>query len=153
MQFSFTSEQEEFRSVLRRFLDEKSPPTVVRRLMETEAGWDRDSWRELNQQLGLTAVHIPEAYGGQGFGLRRARHRAGGDGPRPAVRAVLRLHRAGRDCDHERRHRGAEARRCCRPSPPATRSPRWRSPSRTVAGTPAVSKTRRATGGRTGSTA
>jgi alkylation response protein AidB-like acyl-CoA dehydrogenase len=68
MQFSFTSEQEEFRSVLRRFLDDKSPPAVVRRLMETEAGWERESWRELNQLLGLTAVHIPEAYGGQGFG-------------------------------------------------------------------------------------
>jgi alkylation response protein AidB-like acyl-CoA dehydrogenase len=68
MQFSFTSEQEEFRSVLRRFLEEKSPTTVVRRLMETEAGWERGSWRELNQLLGLTAVHIPEAYGGQGFG-------------------------------------------------------------------------------------
>ncbi|HEY7579449.1 MAG TPA: acyl-CoA dehydrogenase family protein [Acetobacteraceae bacterium] len=68
MQFSFTSEQEEFRSVLRRFLEEKSPPAVVRRLMETEAGWEREGWRELNQQLGLTAVHIPEAYGGQGFG-------------------------------------------------------------------------------------
>ena len=69
MQFSFTGEQEEFRSVLRRFLEEKSPPTVVRRLMETEAGWERESWRELNQQLGLTGVHIPEAYGGQGFGF------------------------------------------------------------------------------------
>ena len=69
MQFSFTSEQEEFRSVLRRFLEEKSPPTVVRRLMETEAGWDREGWRELNEQLGLTGVHIPEAYGGQGFGF------------------------------------------------------------------------------------
>ena len=67
MQFSFTSEQEEFRSVLRRFLEEKSPPTVVRRLMETDAGYDRESWHDLNQQLGLTAVHIPEAYGGQGF--------------------------------------------------------------------------------------
>ena len=69
MQFSFTSEQEEFRSVLRRFLEEKSPPLVVRRLMETETGWERATWRELNQQLGLTAVHIPEAYGGQGFGF------------------------------------------------------------------------------------
>jgi alkylation response protein AidB-like acyl-CoA dehydrogenase len=69
MPFGFTSEQEEFRSVLRRFLDEKSPPSVVRRLMETETGWERDSWRELNQQLGLTAVHIPEVYGGQGFGF------------------------------------------------------------------------------------
>jgi alkylation response protein AidB-like acyl-CoA dehydrogenase len=69
MQFSFTSEQEEFRSILRRFLEDKSPPTVVRRLMETDAGWERESWRELNQQLGLTAVHIPEACGGQGFGF------------------------------------------------------------------------------------
>lgn len=67
MQFSFTSEQEEFRSILRRFLEDKSPPTVVRRLMETEAGWDRATWQDLNQQLGLTAIHIPEAYGGQGF--------------------------------------------------------------------------------------
>jgi alkylation response protein AidB-like acyl-CoA dehydrogenase len=69
MQFSFTSEQEEFRSVLRRFLEQKSPPSVVRRLMETEAGFERDGWRELNQQLGLTAVHIPEEFGGQGFGF------------------------------------------------------------------------------------
>ncbi|HVY17306.1 MAG TPA: acyl-CoA dehydrogenase family protein [Rhodopila sp.] len=69
MQFTFTAEQEEFRSVLRRFLEEKSPPTAVRKLMETEIGWDRAAWRELNQQLGLCAVHIPEAYGGQGFGF------------------------------------------------------------------------------------
>ena len=69
MQFAFTPEQDEFRSVLRRFLQEKSPPTAVRRHMETEAGWDRKGWREFNDQLGLTGVHIPEAYGGQGFGL------------------------------------------------------------------------------------
>ncbi len=69
MQFSFTSEQEEFRSVLRRFLEDRSPPTVVRRLMETETGWDRDTWREFNETMGLTGVHIPEAYGGQGFGF------------------------------------------------------------------------------------
>jgi alkylation response protein AidB-like acyl-CoA dehydrogenase len=69
MQFSFTAEQEEFRSVLRRFLEDKSPPSVVRRLMETDAGWQRETWREINQLLGLTGVHIPEAYGGQGFGF------------------------------------------------------------------------------------
>src|SRR5579862_7255686 len=69
MQFAFTSEQEEFRAILRRFLEDKSPPTVVRRLMETEAGWDRESWRAMNEQLGLSAVHIPEEYGGQGFGF------------------------------------------------------------------------------------
>src|SRR6202041_3349133 len=69
MQFSFTSEQEEFRSVLRRFMEDRSPPTVVRRLMETETGWDRAAWREINETLGLTGVHIPEEYGGQGFGF------------------------------------------------------------------------------------
>jgi alkylation response protein AidB-like acyl-CoA dehydrogenase len=69
MQFSFTSEQREFRSVLRRFFEETSPPGVVRRLMETEAGWERDRWRALNRQLGLCGVHVPEEYGGQGFGL------------------------------------------------------------------------------------
>ncbi len=67
MHFSFTSEQEEFRSILRRFLEDKSPTTTVRRLMETEVGWDRSAWYDLNQQLGLTAIHIPEAFGGQGF--------------------------------------------------------------------------------------
>jgi alkylation response protein AidB-like acyl-CoA dehydrogenase len=68
MQFSFTNEQEDFRGILRRFLGARSPSTEVRKLMETDAGYDRDAWKKLNQELGLTAVHIPEEYGGQGFG-------------------------------------------------------------------------------------
>ena len=69
MKFSFTDEQQEFRSVLRRFLEDKSPATEVRRLMETDAGCDPEVWRQLSQELGLTAIHIPETYGGQGFGI------------------------------------------------------------------------------------
>jgi alkylation response protein AidB-like acyl-CoA dehydrogenase len=69
VQFGFTSEQQEFRSVLRRFFEETSPPGVVRRMMETEVGWERETWRELNNQLGLCGVRVPEAYGGQGFGF------------------------------------------------------------------------------------
>ena len=34
MNFNFTEEQQEFRLVLRRFLEDKSPTTEVRRLME-----------------------------------------------------------------------------------------------------------------------
>jgi alkylation response protein AidB-like acyl-CoA dehydrogenase len=68
MQFSFTNEQEDFRGILRRFFTARSPTTEVRKLMATDNGWDRDNWKKLNQELGLTAVHIPEAYGGQGFG-------------------------------------------------------------------------------------
>ncbi len=69
MKFSFSNEQEQFRTMLRRFLSEKSPPAEVRRLMATDAGFERDTWRKLNADMGLSAVHIPEAYGGQGFGF------------------------------------------------------------------------------------
>lgn len=69
MRFSFTDEQQEFRSVLRRFLEDKSPATEVRRIMETDDGCDPEVWRQLSQELGLTAIHIPETYGGQGFGI------------------------------------------------------------------------------------
>jgi len=69
MRFSFTPEQEEFRAGLRRALEARSPTKEVRRLMATEAGWERDGWQRLNSELGLTAIQIPEEYGGQGFGF------------------------------------------------------------------------------------
>jgi alkylation response protein AidB-like acyl-CoA dehydrogenase len=69
MQYTFTTEQREFRAVLRRFFGQTSPPSVVRRLMDTDAGWDTALWRDLNTQLGVSGVHVPEAYGGMGFGF------------------------------------------------------------------------------------
>ena len=69
MRFSFTEEQEEFRVFLRRFLEDKSPTTEVRRLMETDEGYDDAVWKQLSSELGLPAVHVPEEYGGQGFSV------------------------------------------------------------------------------------
>jgi alkylation response protein AidB-like acyl-CoA dehydrogenase len=69
MKFSFSDEQVEFRTALRRFLSDTSSTAEVRRLMETDIGYDADVWRQLSQDLGLTAIHIPESYGGQGFGV------------------------------------------------------------------------------------
>jgi alkylation response protein AidB-like acyl-CoA dehydrogenase len=69
VKFSFSSEQEEFRSNLRRLLADRSPMKEVRRLMETDQGYERDGWRAINTALGLTAIRIPEAYGGHGFGF------------------------------------------------------------------------------------
>src|SRR5258708_8130797 len=69
MQSSCSSEQEEVRSNLRRFLADQSPTKEVRRLMETGAGWEGDTWHRQNTGLGLTALRIPEAYGGHGFGF------------------------------------------------------------------------------------
>lgn len=67
MRFGFTDEQHQFREVVQRFLKDKSPSSEVRRLMQEEDGFDPTVWKQLNEQLGLSAVHIPEKYGGQGF--------------------------------------------------------------------------------------
>jgi len=65
--FAFSEEQEELRRSVRRFLDDKSPASEVRRLMETTEGYDPKVWAQMANELGLQSLHIPEAYGGQGF--------------------------------------------------------------------------------------
>lgn len=67
-QSSFSDEQRQFRDFVARFFREQSPVTRARELMLSEAGHDLDLWRRLGGELGLTGVHIPETYGGQGFG-------------------------------------------------------------------------------------
>ncbi len=69
IQFAFTKEQEQFRGTVRRFLKDKSPTTEVRRLMETPEGYDPAVWRALSDELLLPGIHIPEKYGGGGFGM------------------------------------------------------------------------------------
>ena len=68
MNFAFSEEQEELRRSVRRYLEDKSPVTEVRRLMETTEGFDRAVWEQMAGQLGLQALAIPEEYGGAGFG-------------------------------------------------------------------------------------
>jgi len=69
IQFAFTDEQEQFRAAIRRFLNDKSPTTEVRRLMATAEGYDREVWRQMSEDLALPGIHIPEQYGGAGFGM------------------------------------------------------------------------------------
>jgi len=69
IQFAFTDEQEQFRSAIRRFLNDKSSTTEVRRLMGTADGYDPKVWRQLSEELALPGIHIPEQYGGAGFGM------------------------------------------------------------------------------------
>jgi alkylation response protein AidB-like acyl-CoA dehydrogenase len=65
--FAFSEEQEELRRSVRRLLEDKSPMAEVRRLMETTEGYDPKVWAQMANELGLQSLHIPEAYGGQGF--------------------------------------------------------------------------------------
>ena len=136
MQFSFTSEQQEFRSVLRRYFEESSPTS-------DGAPADGDRGRagtrahgaSSNQQLGLCGVHVPEDYGGQGFGfvelgiVLEEMGRALVCAPyfASAVLATTAIMNAATEAQKDALlppHRA-----------PARPSPRWRSPSRTAAGT------------------
>jgi alkylation response protein AidB-like acyl-CoA dehydrogenase len=67
MNFAFSDEQEELRTGVRRFLAEKSPETEVRRLMDTDEGYDPAVWSQMADQLGLQSLTIPEEFGGSGF--------------------------------------------------------------------------------------
>jgi alkylation response protein AidB-like acyl-CoA dehydrogenase len=69
MSMTFTDEQDEFRKSVRRFLEQKSWPADVRRLMETDEGYDRAVWQQMAEQLGLPGLALPEEYGGSGYGL------------------------------------------------------------------------------------
>ena len=68
MNFGFSEEQEELRKMVRRFLEEKSPESEVRRLMATAEGYDPAVWAQMANELALQGLGIPEEFGGQGFG-------------------------------------------------------------------------------------
>src|ERR1700752_1365317 len=67
MNFAFSEEQEELRKSVRRFLEDKSPETEVRRLMDTTEGYDPAVWSQMADQLGLQSLTLPEEFGGSGF--------------------------------------------------------------------------------------
>ena len=67
MSIVFSEDQEELRRTVRAFLDQKSPESEVRRLMETDEGYDPTVWQQMGEQLGLQGLAIPEEYGGSGF--------------------------------------------------------------------------------------
>ena len=68
MEFAFTEEQEAFRDNVKRFVEQKSTTEDVRRLMETDRGYDELTWDALSKELAVTGLIIPEEFGGSGFG-------------------------------------------------------------------------------------
>ncbi|HEY6532484.1 MAG TPA: acyl-CoA dehydrogenase family protein [Acidimicrobiales bacterium] len=68
MNLAFSEEQEELRSIVRQFLEAKSPEGAVRESMTTDEGYDPAVWAQMAEQLGLQSLIVPEEFGGQGFG-------------------------------------------------------------------------------------
>ena len=68
MTTEFNDDQQQFRDVVKRFFTDKSPISAVRHLMADDAGYDAGVWQQLSAEVGLAGAHIPQAYGGYGFG-------------------------------------------------------------------------------------
>ncbi len=68
MRFAFDENQEALRASARSFLDTHSSSARVREAMETDRGYDPETWRQIARDLGWTSVIIPEKYGGAGLG-------------------------------------------------------------------------------------
>ncbi|WP_327107448.1 acyl-CoA dehydrogenase family protein [Nonomuraea glycinis] len=59
-------EHEDFRDSVRSFVERVSTESQVRRLMDTDDGYDPVVWRQMAEQLGLQGLAIPERFGGSG---------------------------------------------------------------------------------------
>jgi alkylation response protein AidB-like acyl-CoA dehydrogenase len=66
MDFSFTSEQQDLRRMLRDIAGDHATPERIRAAIDSDAGYDAELWRLLSDELGLLAIAVPEAAGGAG---------------------------------------------------------------------------------------
>ena len=127
MDFELSEEQQMFRDVLRKFVDEEIRP--VARDMEQSGQYPTEIVAKM-ADLGLFGITVDAEYGGL-----RPRHRVdepgvrgdldGLDGHRRHPRQPL----AELPDDHQPRHRRAEAALAARAGPPASAAPPSRSPS------------------------
>jgi alkylation response protein AidB-like acyl-CoA dehydrogenase len=66
MNFEFSEDQNMLRDQARRFLDENCPPSVVRKVLDSDAEYDPTLWKKI-VDMGWTAAVIPEELGGLGL--------------------------------------------------------------------------------------
>ncbi|WP_428489998.1 acyl-CoA dehydrogenase family protein [Rhodopila sp.] len=67
MNFEFSDELIQLRDQARRFLTDRCPPAVPRRILDTNEPYAADLWRAI-AEMGWTGAAIPEEYGGVGLG-------------------------------------------------------------------------------------
>ena len=67
MNFDFSDDQKMLKDQANKFLTEKCPLTVPRKVLEEDTGYDKDLWRQI-AEMGWLGTAIPEAYGGLGLG-------------------------------------------------------------------------------------
>lgn len=65
-EFSFTDEQTQLRTAVRKFCADNFDEQTVRTLMESESRFDPKVWARLGAELGVLGLAVPEADGGAG---------------------------------------------------------------------------------------
>jgi len=68
MDFADTPDQADLRSVVRAFAQRHATAQQVREIMAGPDGYDTKTWQRLSGELGLTALAVPEGFGGAGAG-------------------------------------------------------------------------------------
>ena len=68
MPIAISDEHQEQRTTVRRWLDSHCPPSVPRVLLDAEVEELQPVWKEMAAQ-GWLGIHLPEEFGGEGFGL------------------------------------------------------------------------------------
>src|SRR5262245_58148455 len=67
MDFNFSEEQQLLADTVQRFVRENYSFETRREIMKSADGWSRDTWQGI-AGLGLTALNVPEQYGGLSAG-------------------------------------------------------------------------------------
>jgi alkylation response protein AidB-like acyl-CoA dehydrogenase len=68
MPIAISDEHQEQRTTVRRWLDSHCPPSVPRALLDADVEELQPVWKEMAAQ-GWLGIHLPEEFGGEGFGL------------------------------------------------------------------------------------
>jgi alkylation response protein AidB-like acyl-CoA dehydrogenase len=69
MQFGLSEDEEALRESVARFVAARCPLTATRQLLDDPLGYDPEVWRRASTELGLTALIVPERFGGFGASL------------------------------------------------------------------------------------
>lgn len=106
MDFDYSAEQQEFRASVRKLVADRAPlPAVRARLGDAH---DAELWRRLCAELAVTALAVPEQYGGAGYTLEEAAiaiaELGRGLTPVPAFEVVLAAEAILRLGSEEQRH-------------------------------------------------
>ncbi|WP_323792253.1 acyl-CoA dehydrogenase family protein [Nocardioides sp.] len=69
MEFGFSEEQAELAATVRGLLAKRADSRAVRAAVTSPTGYDVGLWQTLVEQIGATALAVPEEYDGAGFSL------------------------------------------------------------------------------------